>query len=606
MDTPARTDDVYAFGEFRLDTRRHLLFAGPAAEAVPLSSKAFEALTYLVQHRDQVVEKSELMRAVWPNTVVEENNLNQVITALRRVFGERRSEHRFIVTIPGRGYRFVADVRSEGGDASGARPPSIAVLPFANLTGEPDKDYLGDGIAEELIHALARVPGLRVPARTSSFAYKGRSAHIRDIAHDLNVATVLEGSVRSARERIRVTVQLIDASSGYHVWSQSFDRRCDDIFELQDELAGAIVSAVSGEPSAPRTVTAAPPTRDVEAYHLYLQGMALYGRPSIENYLRAAELFVQAIARDPRFARAICAEAGAHWALAAYYSAGSLDAALTKSDAGARRALALEPDLADAEALLGSVCAQRLQWVQAEAHYRRSLALEDNVLARIAHAFLLTAATGHLQQGRQQLERAFEQAPAEPNVPLMLATFYSFEGRDADALRLGALAEALGWPTEQVPLPIIRSQAARRDGRYREAGEYMKQSFPEAARRGGADALVELIYAALEDPLRKDAAIAAIRGLMAERGNEVMTTSSFPMLLMHWAVTLGDVDLAFEIGTRFLDVCERERALPVSSFLPQLWVPEMRPFRGDPRFHVFAAERLKLSDFWTEYGPPDS
>ncbi len=223
MDSAVDPYAVFIFGEFRLDLRRRLLLAGCDLVPVPLASKAYDTLAYLIQHRDEVVTKDELMRVVWPRVTVEENNLNQVVSALRRAFGERRGEHRFIATVPGRGYRFVAEVHGEP-KVAGARIASIAVLPFVNLTGEPEKDYFGDGMAEELIHMLTRVPGLRVPSRTSSFAYKGRGVHVRNIARDLDVSLVLEGSVRSAGERIRVTAQLVNAETGYHQWSQTFDR----------------------------------------------------------------------------------------------------------------------------------------------------------------------------------------------------------------------------------------------------------------------------------------------------------------------------------------------------------------------------------------------
>ncbi|MGA8709279.1 MAG: winged helix-turn-helix domain-containing protein [Steroidobacteraceae bacterium] len=210
----------YEFGEFRLDPQQRLLSVAADSRPIPLVPKALEMLLYLAERRGESLSKSVLMKALWPNLVVEENSLNQTISAVRRALGERPGEHRFIVTEPGRGYRFVADVRvtsaaatapttpaatSSAAPATPAPRKSIAVLPFANLTGDAGKDYFSDGMAEELIHTLVRIPGLRVPSRTSSFAYKGRNVDVRQIARDLDVAVVLEGSVRSAGDRIRVT-----------------------------------------------------------------------------------------------------------------------------------------------------------------------------------------------------------------------------------------------------------------------------------------------------------------------------------------------------------------------------------------------------------------
>jgi TolB-like protein len=279
----------YEFNDFRLDPQQRLLLTRAGGRPIPLAPKVFETLLYFVERRGELLDKPTLMKAIWPNIVVEENSLNQNISALRRALGESPGEHRFIVTEPGRGYRFVADVRTITVPASAQRAAaqveaaptatavtpsvtsaarsSIAVLPFANLTGDPAKEYFSDGMAEELIHTLARLPGLRVPARTSSFAYKGRNIDVRQIARDLQVAAVLEGSVRSAGERIRVTAQLIDAESGYHLWSQNYDRKFDDLFALQDALATEIVrtlrSSLRGDLSG--ALPHAPPTHDIEA-----------------------------------------------------------------------------------------------------------------------------------------------------------------------------------------------------------------------------------------------------------------------------------------------------------------------------------------------------
>jgi TolB-like protein len=271
---------AYEFGTFRLDPRQRLLLSRDSRQPIPLAPKVFEMLLYLVERRGQLVEKEDLMQAIWPNVVVEENSLNRSISTLRRVLGENPGEHRFIATQPGRGYRFVAAVSvvdgsspqpvavdvvsaaAKTGESARDTSPSIAVLPFANLTRDAEKEYFSDGMAEELIHRLARVPGLRVAARTSAFAYKGRNADVRQIARDLGVAAVLEGSVRGAGERVRVTAQLVDGQTGYHLWSQSYDREFADLFELQDELAAAIVPALGARirVSLPTSVMSARPT----------------------------------------------------------------------------------------------------------------------------------------------------------------------------------------------------------------------------------------------------------------------------------------------------------------------------------------------------------
>ena len=184
---------------------------------------------------------------------------------------------------------------------------SIAVLPFTNLSGDPARDYFSDGMSEELLNLLARIPGLKVASRTSSFAYKGRNLDIREVGRELGVETVLEGSVRQAGEQVRITAQLIDAETGFHLWSETYDRKLEDIFSVQDEIAAAIVDKLRIE-LAPQEQALAmrdkAPTQNVEAYELYLQGQAAWKRRGEENLRKAIDLYQRAIGLDPGFARA--------------------------------------------------------------------------------------------------------------------------------------------------------------------------------------------------------------------------------------------------------------------------------------------------------------
>jgi TolB-like protein len=325
---------VYEFAEFRLLAAQRRLVARADGRPIDLTHKAFDALLYLVGRPGELLDKATLLKAIWPNVVVEENNLNQVISTLRRALADGHDGQRFIVTVPGRGYQFVAEVRENDDPAAAdrARAPvparaeqtstgpahlaSIAVLPFVSLSNDPEKDFFGDGIADELIHLLARVPGLKVPARTSSFAYKGRNVDIRSIAKDLGVASVLEGTVRSAGERIRVTVQLINAQTGFRLWSQSYDRRYEDIFKLQDELAGAILQTlqVNLHGKLPAAVLPEPPTPSLEAYHLFLHGRAITGLGGLDSTQAGIRLLKKAIAIDPNFGRAYAALARTQYA----------------------------------------------------------------------------------------------------------------------------------------------------------------------------------------------------------------------------------------------------------------------------------------------------
>ena len=228
----------YRIGRLALLPHRQLL-AGNVP--VPLGRKALELLTVLAEAEGALVTKDELMTAVWPNVTVEENALQVHIAALRKALGEDAEQ---LLTVRSLGYRLVHHGPVTHTSRHGPPPTAVAVLPFANLTGEPALDYLGDGIAEELINALTHQPGLRVSSRTSSFAFKGHDESARTIAQDLGVGSIVEGSVRKAGDRLRITAQLVDAESGFHIWSENYDRMAGDALALEDEVARIVVAVL--------------------------------------------------------------------------------------------------------------------------------------------------------------------------------------------------------------------------------------------------------------------------------------------------------------------------------------------------------------------------
>ena len=300
---------VFEFGDFRLDGRRRLLSHRDGA-AVSLTAKAFDTLVYLVEHEGVVLHKDELMRALWADTVVEENNLNQNISILRRALGEHRGDHRYIATVPGRGYQFVAKVRIVD-ESPGQREPtagaSMAVLPFVNVSADPEFDFFGDGLADELIIALSKVHSVRVVARTSAFSFKGTQADIRRIADTLGVNFVLEGTVRKSGTRLRVTAELINAADGCQVWSERYDRELDmrDLFEIQDELTRAVLNAITPNlPRAQRGAVVSHATRNAAAHELYLKGRFHLFRMTQSGIETGVQYFERAVKADPTYALA--------------------------------------------------------------------------------------------------------------------------------------------------------------------------------------------------------------------------------------------------------------------------------------------------------------
>ena len=606
-------DGVYEFGDFRLIAAQRRLTARSDGRAIELTPKALDALHVLLQHRGELLDKSTLIAAVWPNVVVEENNLNQVISALRRALGDGSGGRRFIVTVPGRGYQFVAPVREARGEAPSASPtmrghvgdqPSIAVLPFASLSNDPEKDYFGDGIAEELIHLLARVPGLKVPARTSSFAYKGRSIDVRQIARELGVGMLLEGSVRSAGDSIRVTAQLVDAESGYHIWSQTFDRRFADVFKLQDELAGAIVQKLEPQLGSPprQLLQDDPPTRNVEAYRLYLQARAVFLSVGLtpDKIQRMAGMLVHSVELDPDFARAralhgLALDSQAQLGLR---GADAWDEAMQEAE----RALELDAGLAEAQTLIATLQAARAKWLEADATFRRAIALEPNdPTAYLTYGVYVLAPAGRQSAALEQAQRAYDLAPGMPGAAFNLAGAHALASRDEETAKYLQVVSDLG--ASPAPTPIFRAEIARRAGRNAEAAELIMGVLPEAVRGAGGEDVVRLVYRAFGDAARRASAVSALRTLYA--GLDARIGESWPMaiLTLTWYALLGAMDDAYAIAGGVVKQLERSERL-ITINLPAIWKPDLVAFRRDARFHDFTA-RLGLPEYWKANGPPD-
>jgi len=272
----------YEFSGYRLDAVSRELF-GPDGTTISVTSKALDVLAYLIRQRDRVVDKDDLLAAVWAGRVVEENNLTQAISALRKAFGVRPPEHRFIVTISGRGYRFVADVNESGAvEAAIPAPPqtALAVLPFRSISSGPRDELLELGLTETLITQLSRVPYLRVRALGSSLHLAQEVAHDPDAAgRQLGAAFVIDGSAQQVGGRVRVNVRLLSVASGATVWADTIDTRVEDVFTLQDRISGAVVKALALPGIAMPERRRRSRRGDAEVYRAWLQGYHLLQRP---------------------------------------------------------------------------------------------------------------------------------------------------------------------------------------------------------------------------------------------------------------------------------------------------------------------------------------
>jgi TolB-like protein len=292
-----------AFGQYRLEIERRELRCG--AELIELEPKAFDLLAFLVQHRNRVVSKDDLLQAVWHGRIVSESALTTRLNAVRRALGDDGSAQRLIRTFTRKGIRFVGEV-TEIADRALPDKPSIAVLPFQNMSGDPEQEYFADGMVEEITTAIARCPWLFVIARNSSFRYKGKPIDVNQTARELGVRYVLEGSVRKAGNRVRIAGQLIDSTTGAHVWVDRFEGTLDDIFELQDRVASGVVGAI--EPrlrraEAERAVRK--PTASLDAYDLYWRAQAQAYKRTCESLAESIRLASLALELDPAYGPAM-------------------------------------------------------------------------------------------------------------------------------------------------------------------------------------------------------------------------------------------------------------------------------------------------------------
>ena len=311
----------FEFDDCILDPERRELTR--ASGAVSVGPQVFDLLVYLLENRDHVVSKDNLINTVWQGRIVSESTLASHINAVRQAIGDSGQEQRLIRTIARKGFRFVGEVNeisssqpavvvepvtskpATGPILSLPERPSIAVLPFVNLSGDPEQDYFADGIVEEIITALSRIGWLFVIARNSSFTYKGRIIDVKQVGRELGVRYVLEGSVRKAANRLRITGQLVDAASGGHLWADRYEGAIDDIFELQDQITVSVVGAIAYElERAEIERSKRKPTESLDAYDYFLRGMASFHAGAPATVDEAIAHFRKAITLDSEYASA--------------------------------------------------------------------------------------------------------------------------------------------------------------------------------------------------------------------------------------------------------------------------------------------------------------
>lgn len=444
---------IYRFDPYSLDTDSLELTRG--GDVIAIEPQVFSILAYLIENRDRVISKDELIDAVWDGRAISDGALNSRINAARRAVGDSGAAQAVIRTFPRRGFRFVGPAVDGGAadmEPAPASPltdtPSIAVLPFENLSGDPGQDFFAEGMTEDLITALSRIRRFRVVARSSSFSYKGRSPDIRAVARDFDVRYVIEGSVRKAGNRIRLTVQLVEGLSGKHIWAERYDRELDDIFELQDELTLAIVGALEPAMSqAERDRVKRKPPDSLDAWESYQQGMSHLHLRTEDNVAAARKLFLRAMSIDPEFA---LAHAG--YARTYYWNIllGTAESDPEEAQKSARLAVELDPDEAEVHLALGSVHYANLDLERAKAEYETALELNPSYAAAHHHFATVLIHGGRVEEGLPHLFTAIQLSPKDAEIAL-------FHARLALAhLYLRRHEEAVEWARKAIRMPRIQ------------------------------------------------------------------------------------------------------------------------------------------------------
>ncbi len=483
------------------------------------------------------------------------------------------------------------EAKPEAGVETAGGEKSIAVLPFVDMSPEGDQAYFADGIAEEILNVLVKTQSLKVAGRTSSFQFRGGTEDLRMIGSKLGVEHILEGSIRKARNRVRITAQLVKAQDGFHLWSDTYDRELTDIFAIQDEIARAITDALAIELDLDTADSrlATEQTGNMEAYDHYLEARALIAQRL--DFERAIELLNEAVERDPGFAEAWAANAQAH-ALAVYYLFTAADQPLLdKAEQMALRALEINPELTHAHSALGDVYRERQDWSSSRDSYRRALALNpDDVEANEQYAQMLGRA-GYMDQTLEYSTRAAELDPLSfINLAVNAANLYTNGRREAAWRQLERSLTIGGSDKSFAPRHGMRM--ALSDGDMKKALELFRlveATEPEPS--GRTRQLLEVLPA-------RDASIEVMQQHASSdsqyENESVLWEETF------WAVYFGELDLAGKLLSKGATRTETESLIA----LEWLWYPALEPLFGTDAFKDIIRQ-AGLPEFWAEAGYPN-
>ena len=592
---------VYEFGEFRLEPKRRML-SGPGGEPLPLSDKAFDALAYLVQHAGRVVTKDELLRALWPTTVVEESSLYVAISAVRRALKDDSAAPapRFIATIAGRGYQFVADVRvaaaqgvpqrrsrvsarlaigvglavaalaaavafvwlqSERDVSPSAATRTLAVLPFRPLTPGDRNESLELGMTQTLIAGL-NTGQLSVTPLSSVRRFGSMEQDALEAGRALGVQTVLEGHLQRAGDQLRVTARLLDVQSGRQIWAERYDERFTDIFDVQDAIAARVRTSMAVELGAVEPPALRRYTESAEAYQQYANGQFHLQRLVLPQALTH---FEQAVALDPEFALAYVGIADVRAIIGVFGIVAPRDT-FPQALAAVNRAMSLAPDLGEAYAALGHIKVQyEHDWAGAERAYRR--ALELNPLDPRAHGFygIFLGTCGRFDEGIERLRRAQELEPANAAYSALIGMLLVYQRRNDRAI--DQLESSLQMDAAFPPTITYLAFAHLRRGDYQLASSYLDRLHAPAPGSGAYRAQILALSG------QRAAAVQELDGLLAMSRERYVPAYEIATIY----AALGDQDETF----RWLGRAFEDRSTLIAWLA---WDPVFDGIRDDPRY----------------------
>lgn len=440
---------TYQFGPFHLDAAEHRLLRNGVE--VPLQFKAFETLCILVERAGRLLTKEDLLRQVWPDTMVEENNLNKNISLLRKALGDCSGDGSYIETVPRVGYRFVAQVAQVGApEASPARSnhaapdlpqkKSVAVLYFENLSGDKEDEYFRDGITEDVITELAKIRELHLFPRSCVLAFRDTPTPVTQVGQLIHADYVLEGSIRRADSRLRITARLAETSHGHSVWAERYDRRLEDVFAIQDEIAQNIALALrvvltDKEKRAIEKV----PTSNIQAYDYYLRGRRFFYQLRRQGLEYARQMFARAIVIDPGYARAYAGVADCCSFLYMWFEA--KDDNLREALSASRRGVELDPQSAEAHASLGLAEFLNQNYAEARHEFETALGLNPDLFETYYFYGRSCFAQGQYEEAATLFAKASLASPNDFQASSLRGLCFNALGRPEEARQ--ALRESL-------------------------------------------------------------------------------------------------------------------------------------------------------------------